>query len=223
MQTVRNLGMVAAACAVVLPAPAHASNLSPASLRLDRLKAGVTTGMTVTLTPHQVAGINEVAVTLPGGFALDDTPEISIGAQSPGVTPLPGSLSVARSGQSYIVSGGDLLTPGTRYGFNIDTITNPVTGSYVASIATRGDGGVIEAQGVGFTIVANDQVGAAAAMGTSCSLSADLTGDCYVGIFDLSILLSNYNTTSSRADVNGDGRVNIFDLSIMLSSYGKRS
>jgi len=45
-----------------------------------------------------------------------------------------------------------------------------------------------------------------------------------VDLFDLSRLLSSYNTTGARrADDNYDGVVNIFDLSILLSNYGRTS
>lgn len=49
----------------------------------------------------------------------------------------------------------------------------------------------------------------------------DLNGDNQVNLTDLSILLSNYNTTNSIGDINKDGRVNIFDLSILLSNYNR--
>ena len=52
------------------------------------------------------------------------------------------------------------------------------------------------------------------------SPTGDLNGDGTVNILDLSILLSNYNTTASSADINNDGVVNILDLSILLSNYG---
>jgi hypothetical protein len=48
----------------------------------------------------------------------------------------------------------------------------------------------------------------------------DLNADNLVNIFDLSIMLSKYNTTNATADLNSDGTVNIFDLSILLSHYG---
>ena len=54
----------------------------------------------------------------------------------------------------------------------------------------------------------------------NCAKQGDLNCDNQVGIIDLSILLSNWNTTNSVADVNKDGQVNIFDLSIMLSRWG---
>jgi hypothetical protein len=48
----------------------------------------------------------------------------------------------------------------------------------------------------------------------------DLNHDGSVNIFDLSILLSGWGTTSATDDLNGDGTVNIFDLSIFLSHWG---
>jgi parallel beta-helix repeat protein len=48
----------------------------------------------------------------------------------------------------------------------------------------------------------------------------DINSDGSVNIFDMSILLSKYNSTDTTCDVNKDGIVNIFDLSILLSHYG---
>ena len=57
------------------------------------------------------------------------------------------------------------------------------------------------------------------------SLPGDLNSDNTVNVTDLSILLSNYGTTTSTslnaADINGDGVVNVLDMSILLSNYGK--
>jgi hypothetical protein len=58
---------------------------------------------------------------------------------------------------------------------------------------------------------------------TASTLTAkigDLNGDNAVNVTDLSILLSNYNTTNAVADINKDNIVNIFDLSILLTHYG---
>jgi hypothetical protein len=49
----------------------------------------------------------------------------------------------------------------------------------------------------------------------------DANGNGHVDITDLSILLSNYNTSNASCDFNNDGIVNITDLSILLSNYGK--
>jgi hypothetical protein len=53
------------------------------------------------------------------------------------------------------------------------------------------------------------------------ALPGDLNNDNTVNITDMSILLSNYNTSNATADINGDGTVNVLDLSILLSHYGQ--
>jgi hypothetical protein len=65
--------------------------------------------------------------------------------------------------------------------------------------------------------------GSASATVTVTTVSAkpgDLNGDGQVNITDLSILLTNYNSSNAAADINNDGSVNILDLSILLSNYG---
>jgi hypothetical protein len=49
---------------------------------------------------------------------------------------------------------------------------------------------------------------------------ADLNNDNTVNVFDLSILISNWNTNNTTADINKDGTVNIFDLSALISKWG---
>lgn len=54
------------------------------------------------------------------------------------------------------------------------------------------------------------------------SKTSDLNNDGVVNIYDLGILLSNYNKTGANvSDLNGDNVVNIYDLGILLSNYGK--
>lgn len=49
----------------------------------------------------------------------------------------------------------------------------------------------------------------------------DLNGDNRINIFDLSILLVRWKSSSAVADLNGDGKVNILDLSILLYRWGR--
>ncbi len=55
-------------------------------------------------------------------------------------------------------------------------------------------------------------------------LLGDLDGDCDVDLADLSILLSNYGTTSGATyedgDLDGDGDVDLADLALLLANYG---
>ena len=90
---------------------------------------------------------------------------------------------------------------------------------------TYNDTGLTNTTSYNYSLVAADGAGnsSAAATLTASTVTAkpgDLNGDNSVNITDLSILLSNWNTTNSAADVNKDGTVNIFDLSILLSNYG---
>jgi hypothetical protein len=48
---------------------------------------------------------------------------------------------------------------------------------------------------------------------------ADLNADGQVNIFDLSILLSRWNTADATADLNSNGQVDVFDLSVLLSKW----
>jgi hypothetical protein len=49
----------------------------------------------------------------------------------------------------------------------------------------------------------------------------DINGDGTVGILDLSMMLSAWNTSNAAADLTGDGKVNVFDLSLLLSHWGQ--
>ena len=55
----------------------------------------------------------------------------------------------------------------------------------------------------------------------AAGLVGDLNNDGVVNVFDLSILLSDWGTTTTLADLNNDGTVNIFDLSILISHWGQ--
>lgn len=48
---------------------------------------------------------------------------------------------------------------------------------------------------------------------------SDLNADGYVDIFDLSILLSNWNTSNATSDINKDGIVDILDLSALAAAW----
>lgn len=55
----------------------------------------------------------------------------------------------------------------------------------------------------------------------AATLVGDLNNDGTVNVFDLSILLSKWGTTTASADLNNDGTVNVFDLSVLLSHWGQ--
>jgi hypothetical protein len=65
--------------------------------------------------------------------------------------------------------------------------------------------------------------GAMLLLSARAAVVGDINNDGTVNIFDLSQLLSKWNTTDDSADLNNDNAVNIFDLSILLSKWGQTS
>ena len=58
----------------------------------------------------------------------------------------------------------------------------------------------------------------------SCSLgpSGDLNCNGRIDVFDLTLLLGNFGSTSfPTGDLNGNGRVDVFDLTILLGNFGR--
>jgi endoglucanase len=55
----------------------------------------------------------------------------------------------------------------------------------------------------------------------AAAIVGDINGDGVVNVFDLSILLSDWSTSTAAADLNHDGTVNVFDLSVLLSHWGQ--
>jgi hypothetical protein len=87
------------------------------------------------------------------------------------------------------------------------------------------DSGLTSGTSYTYTVVAMDGAGnsstaASLTASTTAAKPGDLNGDNTVDVTDLSILLSNFNTTNAVADINKDGAVNIFDLSILLTHFG---
>lgn len=118
--------------------------------------------------------------------------------------------------------------------WNASTDNTAVTGYRVqrngATIATvttllYSDTGLTAGTSYTYTVAALDAAGnvstpASLTVSTLTPKRGDLNGDNLVNVTDLSILLSNWNTSNAVADINADGTVNIFDLSILLSNYG---
>jgi chitinase len=77
-----------------------------------------------------------------------------------------------------------------------------------------------------YTVVAVDAAGNVSSPAGPLSVTTltpkpgDANLDNAVDLFDLSILLSNYDTSNASCDFNNDGIINIFDLSILLTNYG---
>jgi hypothetical protein len=142
-----------------------------------------------------------VSITSPANNASFTAPaSITVSANA---SDADGSISKVEFFQGATKLGEDTSSP---YSFAWNSVP---AGSYsLTAKATDNTGAVTTSPVISISVVATTKTG-------------DLNGDGSVNIFDLSILLSNYNTADPKADINQDGTVNIFDLSILLSNYGK--
>jgi hypothetical protein len=102
-------------------------------------------------------------------------------------------------------------------------------GNTVATVATLAytDSGLTASTTYSYSVVAVDAAGNTSApagplsVATLAQKPGDLNGDGLVDLFDLSILLSNWDDTNKpQYDLNSNGIVDIFDLSILLTNYG---
>lgn len=77
-----------------------------------------------------------------------------------------------------------------------------------------------------YTVAAVDGAGNASPQSGAVSITTrykgDIDGNGTVNLFDLSVLLSNWNKSGSAgSDLDGNGMVNLVDLSMLLSNWGK--
>jgi chitodextrinase len=78
-----------------------------------------------------------------------------------------------------------------------------------------------------YTVIAYDAAGnvsTASNLVTAATLAlkpGDVNLDNSVNIYDLSILLSHWQSADAASDLNHDGVVDVFDLSILMSNWGK--
>jgi hypothetical protein len=103
---------------------------------------------------------------------------------------------------------------------------NGTTVTTTASLSYN-DTGLSAGTSYSYTVVAVDAAGntstAAGPLGVSTPTlkPGDLNHDNVVDLFDLSILLSNWgSSTAPQYDINANGTIDIFDLSILLTNYG---
>jgi chitodextrinase len=162
-------------------------------------ESGKTTAASIT-TP---APPDTTPPTTPGSFQSTNT----------GLTAI--SLSWTASTDNKAVTGYLLSRNGTQ----IATIPSTAATSYNDSSLTYGTT-------YNYTLKATDAAGnlsnpATLSVTTLPLKSGDLNLDNQINVFDLSILLSNWQMSGTVADLNHDNTVNIFDLSILISNWGK--
>lgn len=157
----------------LLPGPVNAATLTEASIRLDRMGAGVAANNTnakilVVFKPASTATEAQIKIHFPtsSAFTVDSTAS-NITADDSSLPDYNGTTPTAAgvSSTATAVSGGDVtfttsdLTPGTLYGFYITGgITNPSSsGSYSVTLTTQTSTPTdIDSQTVAVGIVSTD-------------------------------------------------------------------
>lgn len=119
-------------------------------------------------------------------------------------------------GLSWTASTDNVAVTGYKIYRNGTQIATSATTTYTNTVAAAGT--------YSYTVAAYDAAGNTSAQTAAISATVynngDINHDGAINIYDLSILLSNYNQTgTNQADLNSDNVVNIYDLSILLSNY----
>jgi hypothetical protein len=126
------------------------------------------------------------------------------------------SDNVAVTGVQFKFNGSALQSEDTTAPYSISWDTTTVANGTYTLTATARDAAGNSTTSSGVSVTVNNT-----GPPPTCP-NGDVNGDCHVTITDLSVLLSNWSSTTNAAcDLNHNGTVDIFDLSILLSNYGK--
>jgi chitodextrinase len=137
------------------------------------------------------------APSVPAGLTITSSAGTSVGLRWTASTD-----NVSVSGYRIYRGGVQIATaPGTTY-----TDSGLSAGTYVYTVAGYDAAGNVSAQST--------------SVSATITIAGDVNSDGRVDVFDLSILLSNYNSTNTACDLNHDGTVSLQDLSILLNNYG---
>jgi hypothetical protein len=148
------------------------------------------------------------------------------------------SVTVDNSDKTPPTAPGNLRTTATDYttitlAWNASTDNVGVTGYRLSRNGTQiysgtalsfNDTGLAEGTSYNYSVVALDAKGNISPATNLTAITVartpgDLNKDNIVNVFDLSILLTNWNTTNTGSDLNKDNIVNVFDLSILLTNW----
>ncbi len=147
-----------------------AASLTSTSIRFNRMSATTDTTFRLTFTvPAGNTGTeDDVRIGFPDDYTVA-TASLTANTASCGATALPGTLVVTgsdtTSSKNITISGVTNLSAATTYCVDIDRtstndpITNPGTGLYAVTVATRDSGdAVIDSATIGARVISNDQI-----------------------------------------------------------------
>lgn len=202
--------MVSVALPYVQPQGAQAANFTQTYVRYDRMKVSTATNVLVVFTvpSGNVATEAKVLVTWPAGFTVAASPTVNTTSLPAGVTALPGTLTIAGSGQTATISGVTNLTASTQYGFNIATgvTTNATPGQYLVTVKTQDSGSTdIDSATVATAVISNDQIVVTATVPPTFSFTLSGNTDTFSGNLDIASVISTAGKTVTLATNAGNG------------------
>jgi chitodextrinase len=171
--------------------------------------------LSLTVKAYDLASVPNVGTSTAVAIKTDNT------APS---TP-PSLRAGANTSASIVIEWGASTDANTVQGYQVQ-IANQAVVRLPGTARSHTFSGLTPSTAYAVTVTAIDTAGnVSAAAGLTSSTAAgkqgDLNGDNVIGIADLSILMSKWNTTDAVSDMNDDTKVNIIDLSILLSNWGK--
>ncbi|MFZ1301238.1 MAG: dockerin type I domain-containing protein, partial [Candidatus Microsaccharimonas sp.] len=158
-----------------------------------------------------------------GGNCADTTPPTQSSIAASSITNQSATISwTTNDASSTWVEYGTT----TSYGSST-TLNSLLVTSHTASLTSLTAGTVYHyrvtsTDEAGNTTVSTDRTFTTAA--TPTYVPADINQDGVVGILDISLIVSKWNTSGAglgRSDINSDGTVNALDLSIVIAGYGQ--
>lgn len=179
----------------------QAANFTNAYMRADRMKASTATNVLVVIKPTTVGTEAKVKVTFDTGYTVNASPTVNTSNLPSGVTALPGTLTIAGSGQVATVSGVTDLSVGTFYGFNIATgITNGTAGQKINIIQTTTSGDAeIDISDVAVRVISDDQIVITAVVPPTFDFTLSSNTDSFTADLSTSSVVSTNGRTVTIA------------------------
>ncbi len=195
--------------------PVLGADLEEAFLRMDRMKASTATNVRVVFkVPAGNSGTEaKVKVTFGAGMtvaaATVNTTGITGTSNGTADNPvaLPGTLSIANSGQDLTVTGVTNLSASTWYGFNIATgVTNGSAAQYVNSITTLTSGdATVDTKQVATRVIADDQIVITAVVPPTFNFTLSGNTDAFTSSLSVSSVVSTTGVTATLVTNGGNG------------------
>lgn len=163
--------------------------------------------------------------------ATGDSPAVVVTVNSAGDTTPPvisaiSSSSVNQNGATISWTTNEAADSKVEYGTTTAYGSSTALNSSLVTAHTMVVSGLDAGTTYHYRVISRDAAGNTASSTTdrtfatpAAPVSGDINSDGAVNVFDLSILLAAWGTSSSAPDIDHNGVVNVFDLSVLLSHW----